>query len=231
MTPGCPRIERLDSRYSIGWMNNWAYAGRFPTEDWHGGSDSLIRSIRLGSKGDSATLYSTPAEELRSLEGEPERIADQRVEAGHTGELPAPASDAYRLTLDVAAADGTGEVRMKVLTGDGRFATVGYDFDTQAAFVARDADAIAADMPAEYRTVRTAPVSSHDGRVRLDVVVDVASIEVFAGHGEATLTMATYGSSGDRRLRLEAARGAVEITDATMTPLRLAPVERTSGTG
>ena len=32
-------------------MNNWAYAGRFPTEDWQGGSDSIVRSIRLGSNG------------------------------------------------------------------------------------------------------------------------------------------------------------------------------------
>lgn len=223
-----PAEERLDSRYSIAWMNNWAYAGRFPTEDWHGGSNSVVRSIRLGAEGDSAQLYSTPADELRSLEGEPERLDDLRLDAGSETELAAPASDAYRLRLDVASADGTGEVQVKVLDGDGRFATVGYDFDTQVAFVARDADAIAAEMPAEYRAVRTAPVPASDGRVQLDIVVDVASIEVFAGDGAASLTMATYGAPGERQLRVEAPRGPVEVSGGTITPLRVAPVVRAS---
>jgi len=218
--------ERLNSRYSIAWMNNWAYADDVPTGDWHGGSDSVVRSIRLGSDGDTAKLYSAPAEELRSLEGDPEQIDPLRVEAGSTTELAADASDAYRLTFDVAAADGTSEVGVQVQSADGRFATVGYNFDTQLAFVARDADAIAADMPAEYRAVRTAPVPVTDGRVRLDIIVDVASIEVFAADGEASLTMATYGSPGARQLKVVAERGAVEITDATLTPLRVAPVVR-----
>ena len=218
--------ERLTSRYSIAWMNNWSYADRFPTGDWQGGSDSVVRSIRLGSDGDTATLYSSPADELRTLEGEPEQIDPLRVDAGSATELPAPASDAYRLTLDVGTADGTGEVRVQVLSADGRFATVGYDFDSQLAFVSRDSDAIAAEMPAEYRAVRSAPVASPDGRVRLDIVVDVASIEVFAGDGAASLTMATYGTPGARQLRVDVPRGAVEITDATLTPLRIAPVVR-----
>jgi len=226
-----PTDERLNSRYSIAWMNNWAYAGDFPTDDWHGGSNSLVRSIRLGSDGDSAQLYSTPADELRSLEGEPDRIDDLRLDAGSTTEITAPASDAYRLTFDVASADGTGEVRVKVLTGDGSFATVGYDFDSQVVFVARDTDAIASQMPAEYRAVRTAPLPASDGRVQLDIVIDVASIEVFAGDGEATLTMATYGSPGERQLRVEASRGALEIADATITPLRVAPVVRAPAAG
>ena len=220
--------ERLNSRYSIGWMNNWAYADRFPTTDWHGGSDSVVRNIRLGADGDTAKLYSSPADELRSLEGEPEQIDPLRLEAGSSQVLAEPASDAYRLTLTAKTEDGTGEVRVQVRSADGRFVSVGYDFDSQRAFVARDADAIAAEMPAEYRAVRSAPVPSVDGRVRLDVVVDVASVEVFAGDGDASLTMATYGSPGARQLRVDAPRGAVEIADASLTPLRVAPVARES---
>ncbi|HYI50054.1 MAG TPA: glycoside hydrolase family 32 protein [Microbacterium sp.] len=229
--PRLPPAERLSARYSIGWMNNWAYAGRFPTEDWQGGSDTIVRSIRLGSDGERTKLFSAPADELHVLEGAPQTIDDVRLDADSTAELDAPASDAYRLTFDATRAAGSGEVRVRVMTGDGSVATVGYDFDTQVAFVARDADAVAADMPEAYRAVRTAPVAAPEGRVRLDIVVDVASIEVFAGDGEAALTMATYGSSGERGLQLEAARGGVEITDATVTLLRVAPVKRLSPRG
>jgi levanbiose-producing levanase len=229
--PRLTEAERLNERYSIGWMNNWSYAGRFPTEDWQGGSDTIIRSIRLGDDGGRTKLFSTPAAELRDLEGEIRAIDDVRVDAGASTDLDVPASDAYRLTFDASSADGAGEVRVRITTGEGSFATVGYDFDAQVAFVARDADAIAAGMPEAYRDVRTAPVAPRDGRVTLDIVVDVASVEVFAGDGEAALTMATYGTAGERGLVVEAPRGAVEITDATITPRRVAPVERLSAKG
>ncbi|MET0829850.1 MAG: glycoside hydrolase family 32 protein [Microbacterium sp.] len=229
--PRLPEAERLNERYSIGWMNNWAYAGEFPTEDWHGGSDTIVRSIRLGTDGERTKLFSTPAKELRELEGTSQSLDDIRVDAGSAAELDVAASDAYRVTFDASAADGTGEVRVRVITGDGSFATVGYDFDTQVAFVARDADAVAADMPEAYRAVRTAPVATVDGRIRLDIIVDVASVEVFAGDGEAALTMATYGSPGERALHVDAPRGAVELTGVTVIPLRVAPIERVPAEG
>jgi levanbiose-producing levanase len=224
-----PRLadeERLATRYSIGWMNNWAYAGRFPTEEWQGGSDSIVRTITLGSEGGRATLRSTPASELDALEGEPQPIDDVRLAAESAVELEVPASGAYRVRLD--ASGEAGELRVKVQTGDGSFATVGYDFDGQVAFVTRDSDAVAGSMPDAYRQVRTAPLEPTDGRIELDIVVDAASIEVFAGGGEAALTMATFGTAGERGLRLESARGEVVVSDASLTPLRVAPIARTA---
>lgn len=220
--------ERLATRYGIGWMNNWAYAGKFPTDDWHGGSDSLVRELSLRSDGERATLRSAPAPELAALEGEPVAIDDVHFGAGEGADVELPSSGAYRLRLDAASEDG-GELRVKLRTGDGTFATVGYDFRSQQVFVARDADAVAADMPDAYREVRTAPVHLEDGRVRLDVVVDAGSVEVFAADGEAALTMATFGTSGERGVRLEGARGSVSVTDASLTPLRVAPIERVHG--
>ena len=222
-----PRLgeeERLTTRYSIGWMNNWAYAGRFPTEEWQGGSDSIVRTITLGSERGRATLRSVPAPGLDTLEGEPEPIDDVRLAAESTAELKVPESGAYRVRLD--ASSEAGELRVRVQTGDGSFATVGYDFERQVAFATRDSDAVAGSMPDAYRQVRTAPLEPTDGRIELDIVVDAASIEVFAGGGEAALTMATFGTAGERGLQLEGARGEVVVSGASLTPLRVAPVAR-----
>jgi levanbiose-producing levanase len=210
-------------------MNNWAYAGAFPTEDWHGGSDSLVRTITLRDDDGRATLHSSPAPELDAVSGDPETLDDVRLADGETVDITVPASGAYRLRLD--AASPAGELRVKVLTGDGSFATVGYDFAARSVFVARDADAVAGTMPDAYREVRTAAVEPVGGRITLDIVVDAASIEVFAGDGRAALTMATFGTAGARGLQLEGAREAVAVTGASLTPLRVAPVERESSRG
>ncbi|WP_426323966.1 glycoside hydrolase family 32 protein [Microbacterium sp. E-13] len=224
-----PRLspsERLTTRYGIGWMNNWAYAGEFPTDDWHGGSDSLVRAMSLRSDAGRATLHSRPASELAALEGEPQRIDDVHVDAERAIDVTAPASGAYRLRLRASSEDG--ELRVKVMSADGAFATVGYDFAEERAFVARDADTAAHGMPEAYREVRSAAVPLRDGGIALDIVVDASSVEVFAGDGEAALTMATFGSAGPRSLRIEGVKGAVAVTGATLTPLRVAPIDRGS---
>ncbi|MEV4687312.1 glycoside hydrolase family 32 protein [Microbacterium sp. LWH3-1.2] len=227
--PRLDETDRLASRYGIGWMNNWAYAGGLPGEEWQGGSDSLVRQITLRDDGGRATLHSSPAPELDALEGTPEHLDDARLADGDTVDVTVPESGAYRLRLD--AAGKAGELRVKVLTGDGGFATVGYDFEARSVFVARDADAVAETMPEAYREVRTAAVDPVDGRIELDIVVDAASIEVFAGGGRAALTMATFGTTGERGLQLEGAREEVAVADASLTPLRVAPVERQAPRG
>lgn len=224
--PRLGEAERLASRYSIAWMNNWAYAGRFPGAQWQGGSDTLVRTITLRSVGGRESLRSTPAAELRDLEGAPERIDDARLSAERPVQVDVPDSGAYRLRL--AASSAAGELRVKILTGDGSFATVGYDFAARTVFAARDTDAIAREMPDTYRVVRSAPAEPTGGRIELDIVVDSASVEVFAGGGQAALTMATFGTSAERGLQIEGVRSDVALTDASLTPLRVTPVVRES---
>ena len=224
--PRRDEADRLASRYAIGWMNNWAYAGRFPTEEWHGGSDSIVRQITLADDEGHAILRSSPAPELGTIEGDPQPVDDLSLGDGETKDIAVPASGAYRLRVD--ASSRSGELRVNVLTGDGSFATVGYDFASRSAFVARDADAVADTMPQTYRDVRTATVDPTDGRIELDIVVDATSIEVFAGDGRAALTMATFGTSGQRGLQIAGVRDAVDVSGATLTPLRVAPIARTS---
>ncbi|NUP57859.1 MAG: glycoside hydrolase family 32 protein, partial [Pseudarthrobacter sp.] len=71
--PRLPDAERKASRHAIGWMNNWAYARELPTEDWYGAA-SVVRDIRLESRGGRPALVSAPTPSLQSLEGEPAQI-------------------------------------------------------------------------------------------------------------------------------------------------------------
>ncbi|HEX5858577.1 MAG TPA: glycoside hydrolase family 32 protein [Microbacterium sp.] len=229
--PSLPPAQRLSERYSIGWLNNWAYAGDLPTEQWHGGSDSIVRTLRLTSGDAGLALESSPVDALRGLEGDPLRTGATTVIPDDDLDLPDPGSDAYRVTVELPAdRQADAEVRLQVPRGaDGAFTTVGYDFATETAFVARDADAIAAGMPDAYRAIRTASAPPRDGVVRLDIIVDVGSVEVFVNDGAASLSMITLGSPDARGLRAAASRGPVEIGSATVTPLRVAPVQRSDG--
>ena len=226
--PRLPAEERLASRYAIGWLNNWAYAGELPTEDWQGGVDSVVRELTLDTVDGRPTIRSSPVDALERLEGRPDSIDELRVTDAATTALPQPASDAYRLRVDVAPDpdDPAAEVRFRVREGDGAFATVGVDFADGTAFVARDADAVAGSMPEVYREVRTAPAPLRDGVVTLDVVVDVSSVEVFVNGGERVLSSAVFGEPGANGLSVESIDGATQLRSFRLAPLAVAPVER-----
>jgi len=229
--PRLPEDERLASRSAIGWLNNWAYAGDLPTDDWHGGADSVVRDLRLVDAGGRLELRSTPTDAVAELEGPARAITELTIPAGIARDIPQPTSDAYRLRVSVAPdpADPARETRLRVREGDGAFATVGVDFTSSTVFIARDADAAAARMPDAYRVVRTAPVTpAADGSVTLDVIVDASSVEVFAGDGEAVLSSLVFGAPGANRLSAESVEGATRLDDLELVPLAVAPVERAS---
>ena len=226
--PRLPEAERLASRYSIGWLNNWAYAGELPAEDWHGGTDSIVRELALRTVDGRPTIISTPVAALASLEGDAELVDHLRVSDASNTPLPQPDSDAYRLRVEVApdADDAASEVRFRIKEGDGAFATVGVDFEAGTVFVARDADAVASSMPSVYREVRTAPGPARDGVITLDLVVDAGSVEVFVNGGEAVLSNVVFGAPGANGLSVESVNGATELRSFRLTPLAVAAVER-----
>ena len=226
--PRLPEAERLATRYAIGWLNNWAYAGALPTEDWHGGSDSMVRELELRTVDGRPTLVSSPVAALSDLEGEVQTVRDVAVPNGGEPQLPQPTSDAYRLRVEVAPdrRDPASEVRFRVKDGDGSFATVGVDFASGVVFVARDADAAAERLPEVYRQVRTAPAAVRDGVVTLDIIVDASSVEVFVNDGEAVLSNLVFGAPGANGLAVESVGGTTDLRMLRLAPLAVAPVER-----
>ncbi|WP_448808112.1 GH32 C-terminal domain-containing protein [Agromyces bauzanensis] len=225
--------DRLSSRYAIGWLNNWAYAGDLPTEDWQGGVDSVVRELVLTDRDGRPTLISTPVGELASLEGDAETARALEVTDAAATPLPQPSSDAYRLRVDLRT-DGeqaAREVRFRIKQGDGAYATVGVDFASGQAFVARDTDTAAAALPPVYREVRTAPAPPRDGVVTLDLIVDASSVEVFVNDGEQVLSSLVFGAPGANGLSVESVGGTTVIDSLRLAPLTVAPVDRLAARG
>ena len=221
--------ERLASRYAIGWLNNWAYATKLPTDDWHGGVASVVRRIELRSVDGMPMLVSQPVAALATLEGDATVRSRIWVTDASTTALPQPKSDAYRLRVELNAASQANEVRFHLKQGGGHFATVGYNFEDGTVFVQRDKDAIADVMPREYREVRKAPVPADGDVVRLDIIVDTTSIEVFVNGGELVLSNLVFGSPGANGLSVESFGGATELRTFQLSPLKVVPIKRYGG--
>ncbi|WP_136191910.1 glycoside hydrolase family 32 protein [Actinomyces procaprae] len=202
-------------RYTVAWMSNWDYVNAVPTTSWR-------------------TAMSTPRKlELRTLNGEPRLTAAPvaGVESLYTGD--AVVLDGTQIPEGTTALDGPAEGRaldislaldpgsaaesgIVVHAADGQGTVVGYDAEAGEVYLDRTnsgATTFSASFPSVER-VRVAP--DEDGLVRLRVLVDASSVEVFAADGAATITDVVYPDAAATGVSLFADAGT-----ATAVQLRI----------
>ncbi|MBP1134427.1 levanbiose-producing levanase [Arthrobacter sp. PvP023] len=220
--PRLTESQRMGSRHAIAWLNNWAYARKLPTDDWHGGADTLVRDIRLKTVSGKPTLVSSPTGALKSLEGDTATVEDRKLTPDGAAGLPAPDRGAYRLdlTLERAAGDDGSEAKVELLAENGVFATVGYDFESGTAFVTRDGAAKeTAGLAPDYGVLRRAESAPREGRVRLEIFVDHSSVEVFVNDGERTLTSLVFPAGAPKGLKALTKDGTLTLKSFSYTPM------------
>lgn len=224
-----PRLtdgQRLQSRQALGWVNNWDYARKLPTEDWQGGMDSIVRDIRLKTVDGRPSLVSTPSKTLARLEGQSSSSGPETITPEGTAGLPSAQGGAYRLDLTIERGNGAddggrvgSEALLQFASGEAIFATVGYNFQDGAAFVTREQPA-AGDLGPLFTQRRTASAPARNGSVDLTVFVDHSSIEVFVNGGEQTLTSLVFPRSEEQDIKLVTGGGNLTLKSLTHTALR-----------
>jgi fructan beta-fructosidase len=173
-------LPRTQSQVMLGWMNNWQYAGDVPTRPWRG-QMTVPRKLALRETSEGLRLVQNPIDALAQLR-----------------QTPNPESDTFELQATVTLA-GAKEVGWMLFTGDAAYTLVGYDREKQQLFVERRHSGetnFSKDFPA--RT--TAPLQLSGNELRVHILVDRSSLEVFAGDGRIAITNLIFPPPGARRV-------------------------------
>lgn len=184
-----------------GWMSNWTYAAAIPAVDYRG-SMTLPRRLALRRVGSDLVLVQRPV--LGELPEATLEITDHPL----SGRLELPGSfptARIQLLVDPGAASA---ILVEVRAGDDRRTAVRVDIreGTIALDRSRSGDAVAESFPGIHSAPRAAT-----GPVELDVVVDVASVEVFADDGAVALTDLVFPGPSDDRIAVIAEGGECTI--------------------
>jgi fructan beta-fructosidase len=174
-------------RFTIGWMSNWDYAGSTPTSPWRS-SMTVPRRLSLRTIDGTVRLIQEPVTSLRSLrEGDAVTASMLTIPEGSTplasGSVEGKALE-IDATFDLADADRFG---LELATGPGQKTVVGYDALTEEVYVDRTQSGVD-DFSAIFPGVHRAPLAPRNGKVRIRVLLDWSSVEVFGGAGEAVIT-------------------------------------------
>ncbi|GHE85009.1 levanbiose-producing levanase [Streptomyces spiralis] len=192
------------ARYALGWLNNWDYAHTAPTIDCDGfnGTDSIVREVTL-ERDPSGTYYlaSRPVAALDSYVSRTTRLGDLTVDGtrvlDHRG-------ISYEVSCEITWDRLTGAGLQLRRSPDGnRHIDAGVWGDY--AFLNRRAT-VNPDVSGACQESRT-PFDPSARTVRLRVLVDRTSVEMFVDDGRHVHSTEVFPYLVDDRLALFAAGG------------------------
>lgn len=178
-------------RIFIGWMSNWNYGQVVPTDTWRSAM-TLPRELSLHQVDNSYYVASLPVKQLEML-----RISEQVLETGR--DIPFNALAELELTLNLT--DETDEAGVEFTNSRNEQLRIGYYRPTNRFYIDRS-KAGQTNFSPQFVQVTYAPRTAKTQQVTMRMVLDVASVELFADNGLTCLTSIFFPSEKFNRFRL-----------------------------
>jgi fructan beta-fructosidase len=208
-------------RIFIGWMSNWDYAQQVPTTPWRSAM-TVPRELRLESTPVGFRLFSEPVRELEALRGESVAIHPGTFEGRTdlTERIGFPVS-ASEVSVEIATGPGfTGTLYLELSNGRDERYRIGFDGSTGEYFSDRTESGDTSFSDSFADRVHRAPRLAEGDILRLRLLFDVASAELFADDGATVLTDIFFPSEPFDRLVLGAEGGSFTLRAGEVTELR-----------
>lgn len=188
----------------IGWMSNWQYANVVPTEKWRSAT-TIPRELMLQKVGGALLLSSKPVSEFDLLD-------DDKTSMNNI------AASNFDLTAKVGELNGPARIEMKIdrledfsmsftNTRDERL-VVGFDKSANSFFIDRIASG-KVDFNKEFAGRHTAPRFITDSKTDITLIVDDASVELFADNGLSVMTSIFFPNTDYSKISIQSASGMV----------------------
>jgi fructan beta-fructosidase len=177
-----------DRKIFLGWMSNWQYANVVPTEKWRSAM-ALPRDLGLEKIGEKYFMTSSPVPELSVIEEKKIELANisGNDDLDTVGKLTGPA----RLSLTSEKIENFSVV----LSNDaGEKLVIGYDKEANNYFIDRSASGNVS-FEKGFAGRHTAPRISKKEFVDMTLIIDNASVELFADKGLSVMTEICFPNS------------------------------------
>jgi fructan beta-fructosidase len=205
-------------RVWLGWMSNWLYGQTVPTSPWRSAM-SVPRELSLRRTPAGLRLIQRPVAELAGLRrGAPEQFrGGSLAEASGWLEARGGLPDALDLSLAFSG-PWSAPVSLDVTSGEHDRTTVTVDAVKGELILDRRLSGRVHFHPA-FPARHAAPLRVAGDTVRLRVLLDASSIEVFGQDGESVLTDLIFPNPGKRRLRLRGEGGVPRVAGISLARL------------
>lgn len=180
-------IPKIDGRViSISWMSNWQYAQVVPTFRWRSAM-TFPRQFTLEQSGQLVNLKSTPIDEIQLLREEKKEIEPAMIDETKAIYNPVSGPCEIIATFKLPANSTATEFGIKLSNKKGEQVKSGYDLKNRRYFIDRKLSG-KTEFSADFPGVHFAPYVTTDTTFNIRLLVDVASVEMFADDGRVVMT-------------------------------------------
>jgi fructan beta-fructosidase len=202
-------------RLFIGWMSNWDYAQVVPTTNWRSAM-TIPRTLQLENTAAGYRILSKPIKELESFLATTYSFEYEinNKEMDLTDNLScSPSKMDILLELELPENKDT-EFSIALSNNRGEEFIVGFDSRKNEYFSDRT-KAGSNQFSDKFAVKRhSAPRTSTDKIVRLHLIFDVASCELFADNGLVAMTEIFFPTENFSRLKLSEKGGGIKVKNA-----------------
>ena len=210
-------------RIWIGWMNNWETC-LSPTYPWRSAM-SVPRELSLRRIDDTLRLCQRPVREFQKLRETKLEINDRQL---NSESLPVDVhGQQLEIVLEVQLETAT-DFGVRVLKGNDEQTVIGYDTQMRSMYVNRTKSGNVAFHPA-FSGRHSGPLEPDDQRrIRLRILVDTCSVEVFGNDGQTVITDLVFPQPDSTGVELFASGGACRLISCDVHTLKSvwSPVSR-----
>ena len=198
---GVTWFNTSERKIFLGWMSNWQYATRVPTEKWRSAM-TIPRDLGLEKIGDKYFITSQPVHEMSVIDdrrAELKKITTSNKEiAKWAGKLSGPA----RLRL---ASDKIESFSITLSSEIGEQIVVGYDKAANNYYIDRT-NSGKVSFEKGFAGIHTVPRLSDKAGFDMVLVIDNASIELFADNGLSVMTEVFFPNSLFSAINIQSTR-------------------------
>ncbi|MFS4468150.1 glycoside hydrolase family 32 protein [Maribacter sp. 2210JD10-5] len=213
-------VPKEDDRVlGIGWMSNWRYAQIVPTTEWRSAM-TVPRELRLTKSASQYVLQSEPVKELETLRGalitfDEMRFAEEKILEGSFS----ASQTEMEITFDVAetTANSFGIQFQNKLD---EHLSVTFDKQQQKMFVDRTHSSKEKFSDAFFKNIHEAPVDLNQQKIKVRLLLDASSIEIFIGDGAVSFTSIFFPSEKFTTISLLTDGGNCTVNDIKIYDLK-----------
>jgi fructan beta-fructosidase len=212
--------ENDGRRIFLGWMNNWQYANQIPTSVWRG-AFTIPRALFLNEIYNEYLLLSRPVEEFGKLAKEVNKLQPGKISGEF--EIKKPQEFPVEVELSFNTANSTdlnfGERFGLILSNSkNERVKIGYDNLNKLFFVDRS-NAGWDDPLKEFAGTHFAPYVLNNKTLKLKLIIDKSSVELFAIDGLVVMTEQFFPTEEFKTVSLFSEKGEVELLKGSITKL------------
>ncbi len=193
-----------DRKIFLGWMSNWLYATQVPTVKWRSAM-TLPRTLQLKRAGNELFIASTPVLELEAISAKPITVNNIAIKKDFDlSTVIKNISFPCRINISLEKQDFS----LKLFNNTSDEILIGFDDKSNDYFIDRTKSGNTA-FNAAFAARHTAPRISNNAVISISLIIDVASVELFADDGLTNMTEIFFPSKPYDQIHFQSAQSLI----------------------